>query len=266
MATVVTSFTTINGMLVHEDRGGVETEYVSDSLGSLVQSRNSSGTKTYDAQYWPYGELQTSTGTNPSSWGYVGLLGYLIDSATMLYVRARYLMTKFARWLNVDPLWPRELAYDYVRGLPVLFIDPTGMVCGGSSNPGQVFGPQFDPKGKPKQKPKLPPQPAPTCKDALDECRDAREHDYTFCRDVCNKSAVAGLAICTARCNLLIEAPPLIFLCISGCVAYFAGVELLCLNACNELREQWRNDCDGIYFTCLAEANGILKNNVRDAL
>ena len=102
MATIVTTFTTINGMLVHEDRGGVETEYVSDPLGSLVQTRNSSGTKTYEAEYWPYGELQTSTGTNPSSWGYVGLLGYLSDSATRLYVRARYLMTTFARWLTVD--------------------------------------------------------------------------------------------------------------------------------------------------------------------
>ncbi len=127
MATIVTSFTTINGMLVHEDRGGVETEYVSDPLGSLVQCRNSSGTKTYEAQYWPYGELQTSTGTNPSSWGYVGLLGYLVDSATMLYARARYLTTKFARWLTVDPLWPKEKAYVYVNDSPAFMSDWSGM-------------------------------------------------------------------------------------------------------------------------------------------
>jgi RHS repeat-associated protein len=127
MATVTTVFTTINGMLVHEDRGGVETEYVSDPLGSLVQTRNSSGTKTYDAQYWPYGELQTSTGTNPSSWGFVGLLGYLTDSANVFYVRSRYLMAKFARWLTVDPLWPREKAFGYVSDRPIDLKDPSGL-------------------------------------------------------------------------------------------------------------------------------------------
>ena len=128
MATIVTTFTTINGMLIHEDRGGVETEYVSDPLGSLVQTRNSSGTKTYEAEYWPYGELQASTGTNPSSWGYVGLLGYLIDSATMLYVRARYLMTKFARWLTVDPLWPYEKKYVCVENEPTKRSDASGLL------------------------------------------------------------------------------------------------------------------------------------------
>lgn len=127
MATIVTTFTTINGMLVHEDRGGAETEYVSDPLGSLVQTRNSSGTKTYEAEYWPYGELQTSTGTNPSSWGYVGLLGYLTESATMIYVRARYLLTKYARWLTKDPLWPMEAPFVYVQSNPATTTDPQGL-------------------------------------------------------------------------------------------------------------------------------------------
>ncbi len=127
MPTVTTVFTTINGMLVHEDRGGVETEYVSDPLGSLVQTRNSSGTKTYEAEYWPYGELQTSTGTNPSSWGYVGLLGYLTDFANMLYVRARYLMTKFAMWLTVDSLWPMQPGHVYVKCRPSFITDRFGM-------------------------------------------------------------------------------------------------------------------------------------------
>ncbi len=127
MATITTVFTTINGMLVHEDRGGVETEYVSDPLGSLVQIRNSSGTKTYSAEYWPYGELQTSTGTNPSSWGYVGLLGYLSDVADRLYVRARYYLTKVCRWQTVDPLWPGELPYQYVGSNPVSRTDRSGL-------------------------------------------------------------------------------------------------------------------------------------------
>ncbi len=129
MATIVTSFTTINGVLVHEDRGGTETEYVSDPLGNLVQTRNSSGSKTYEAQYWPYGELQTSTGVNTSSWGFIGLLGYLTDSTTRLYVRARYFMTNFARWLTVDPLWPRQEPYGYALQAPNVLVDPSGLMA-----------------------------------------------------------------------------------------------------------------------------------------
>ncbi len=114
---------------MQETRGGVETYYIPDPLGSLVECRNSSGTKTYSAEYWPYGELQTSTGTNPSSLGYVGLLGYLTDSATVLYVRARYLMTKTARWLTVDPIWPRQPAYNYADNQPATWVDDSGNWC-----------------------------------------------------------------------------------------------------------------------------------------
>ncbi len=128
MATVTTTFITVNGMLVQETRGGVETYYIPDPLGSLVECRNSSGAKTYSAEYWPYGELQTSTGTNPSLWGFVGLSGYLTDSPTMLYVRARYLTTNFARWLTVDPLWPNQMAFQYCRTYPVGATDSTGLI------------------------------------------------------------------------------------------------------------------------------------------
>ena len=88
MAANVT-YLTVNGMLLHENRGGVETQYTPDPLGNLIQCRNSAGTKTYEAHYWPYGEIRSETGTNPSPWGFVGLLGYLRDAATLLYVRAR---------------------------------------------------------------------------------------------------------------------------------------------------------------------------------
>jgi hypothetical protein len=35
-------YTTINGVLYHENRGGVETEYIPDTVGSLIQCRDSS--------------------------------------------------------------------------------------------------------------------------------------------------------------------------------------------------------------------------------
>ncbi|RYD79774.1 MAG: hypothetical protein EOP84_12645, partial [Verrucomicrobiaceae bacterium] len=124
-----------NGMLLHESRGGVETFYVPDPLGSVVQTKDASGTVTSEAEYWPYGEVQAGTGTNPSPWGYVGTLGYLKDSSERLYVRARYYRPVTTRWMTVDPLWPRERAYDYVLSQPILLVDSTGLdVKGGCGN------------------------------------------------------------------------------------------------------------------------------------
>ena len=126
MAAAVT-YTNFGGMLVHENRGGVETEYVNDTLGSLVECRDASGTKTYEATYWPYGEIRTSTGTNPSPWAFVGLLGYLRETSSRTYVRARYYRQEIARWMTVDPLWPRRKAFVYCRSVPTGWTDRSGL-------------------------------------------------------------------------------------------------------------------------------------------
>ena len=122
----VATYTTINGMLVHESRGGVESFYFPDTLGSLTTVRSATGVKTYGAEYWPYGEIQTETGTNPSPWSFVGLLGYLRDTASRLYVRARHYRPGLARWQTVDPLWPEESAYGYPSD-PVTDTDASGL-------------------------------------------------------------------------------------------------------------------------------------------
>lgn len=69
------AYAAMNGRLVEENRGGTIAKYVSDNLGSVVQTRNSSGAVTSTTEYWPYGEVRTTTGTNPSPWGFVGTLG-----------------------------------------------------------------------------------------------------------------------------------------------------------------------------------------------
>jgi len=120
-------YTTINGMLVHESRGGVESFYFPDTLGNLTTVRSATGVKTYGAEYWPYGEIQTETGTNPSPWSFVGLYGYLRDTASRLYVRARHYLPGLARWQTVDPLWPRESAYGYVGDSPTVRVDIFGL-------------------------------------------------------------------------------------------------------------------------------------------
>lgn len=101
MAMSVT-YTNFGGMLVHENRGGVETEYVPDTLGSVAMCRSATGTTTYTADYWPYGEVESSTGTNPSPRGFVGTLGYYSESVPgSVYVRAGTYLPNYAQWQTV---------------------------------------------------------------------------------------------------------------------------------------------------------------------
>lgn len=129
MAMSVT-YTTIGGVIVHEAlSGNRERELTADPLGSLVKIRTSVLGYSYSAEYWPYGEIQTQTGSNPTRWAFVGLLGYMRDLATMFYVRARYYRSAQTRWMTVDPLWPEELPYTYVRSSPLGHTDSSGTVC-----------------------------------------------------------------------------------------------------------------------------------------
>lgn len=127
MAMSVT-YTTINGVIVHEAlTNNRERELTSDPLGSLVKIRTSVLGYSYSAEYWPYGEIQSQTGSNPTRWAFVGLLGYMRDLATMFYVRARYYRSALTRWMTMDPLWPGERAYSYANSKPLTHMDPSGL-------------------------------------------------------------------------------------------------------------------------------------------
>lgn len=119
-------YTTVNGQILRENRGGVVSDFVPDPLGSVVMVQDSAGAAVYRAEYDPYGNVQSETGTNPSSLGYVGTLGYIKDSASSMYVRARYLLSNLGRWLTKDPLWPDEPGFVYSNAAPNVFADPSG--------------------------------------------------------------------------------------------------------------------------------------------
>ncbi|MBS1710048.1 MAG: hypothetical protein JSS65_15155 [Armatimonadetes bacterium] len=125
MAAKVT-YTQVNGLVIAENRGGVNSFFMPDTTGSLAQTRDNAGNLTYSAEYWPFGETQSETGANASRWSFVGLLGYAKDTASMLYIRARFYRPSLGRWQTVDPKWPRYRAYRYSRNDPVGFIDTTG--------------------------------------------------------------------------------------------------------------------------------------------
>jgi len=84
-------YTNFDGRLLHENRGGTIAPYVPDTLGSVAAVLPSSSLSPFQATYWPYGEVNTSSGTNPSPWAFVGTLGYYVDiSNVSTYVRARF--------------------------------------------------------------------------------------------------------------------------------------------------------------------------------
>ncbi len=131
------TFTTVNGMILHENRGGVETFYVPDPLGSLIACNDASGNQTYKVTYWPFGEIRQQSGTNPSPWSFVGLLGYFRDLANLIYVRMRYYRPSLGRWQTADPLNIPELyvtnsgRYSYADNNPVQKADPSGLFAMG---------------------------------------------------------------------------------------------------------------------------------------
>ena len=120
-------YTTINGVIVHEQRAGVGRNYRPDTLGNTIALTDAT-TTTDTMTYWPYGEIRTRTGTNATRFLYVGTLGYSKDGGFGLhYVRARHYQATRGRWTTVDPLWPEESMYGYGSCSPVTYADATGL-------------------------------------------------------------------------------------------------------------------------------------------
>ena len=124
----VVNYTTVNGRILHEDRNGIKTLFMPDTLGNVIETRNmDTGAQTSSTTYWPYGEVRTQTGTNPSPFGFCGVWGYYTQAGQPTYVRARYFRPNLGRWQTVDPLWPIESGYSYADESPVSDLDYSGM-------------------------------------------------------------------------------------------------------------------------------------------
>jgi RHS repeat-associated protein len=126
----VVNYHSANGRLIGETTSGVRTDYMSDALGSVTGTLNASQAVVNTYRYKPYGELLAKTGSaaDPSfMWN-----GTTQSRRTGLtfsdqYNRARHYGTRQGQWTTVDPLWPRERAYAYVMGRPVVLKDPLGL-------------------------------------------------------------------------------------------------------------------------------------------
>ncbi len=119
--------TRVNGEIVAETRNGVRHFHAHDAQGNTIALYDDAGAKTDTYTYWPYGAVRTRTGTTVNPYQYSGAWGCYKDSTGRTYMQARTLRHDITRWVSVDPLWPEEQAYLYVRSMPTLDVDPNGM-------------------------------------------------------------------------------------------------------------------------------------------
>lgn len=124
-----TYYDSANGRLRGQRTGGSRTEYLTDALGSVTATVNSTGTVQNTYRYKPYGNLLAKTGSAPDPrhlWtGDTGSRRTLVTFVDQ-YNQARHYGARQANWTCVDPLWPRELAYGYADGNPTTRRDPLG--------------------------------------------------------------------------------------------------------------------------------------------
>ena len=120
-------FYSVNGQMMGYESGGVKKDFLTDHLGSITAEIDQTQTRTFDTRYSAYGRNNWSTGTG-CGFGWVGSYGYRETGLFHMshYVRARHYSYVTGGWSTVDPLWPGESAYGYVRGRTSRSVDPTG--------------------------------------------------------------------------------------------------------------------------------------------
>ena len=129
------TYYSVAGEIIAEETGGVRTDYITDALGSIVGTVDSSQAVVNTYRFKPYGALLAKTGTAPDPrflWtGNTGSRTTNLNRAEQ-YNRARHLGVREGTWTSVDPLWPDEWAYGYVKGNPTTWTDSNGTNPSGS--------------------------------------------------------------------------------------------------------------------------------------
>jgi RHS repeat-associated protein len=128
----VTSYISVNGRMISEITDGVILDYVPDALGSIHSVIDQDANVVKTMRYKPYGEVLSRSGTVADRhYQWVGSYGYRATFApsSSHYVRARHYTATAGSWSTVDPLWPGESAYGYVKGRVSRGIDPSGLAC-----------------------------------------------------------------------------------------------------------------------------------------
>jgi RHS repeat-associated protein len=119
------------------DSSGHVYYYFADVIGSTRAVTNATGSRCFDADYYPYGQENdyTSTLQTTACSPTYKFTGYEYDSETdNYYAMARYYNPRLGRFMSPDPLPgvvgnPQSLnRYSYVLNNPETFVDPSGMM------------------------------------------------------------------------------------------------------------------------------------------
>ena len=106
--------------------------FIKDHLGSVRAVVSETGEVLQTNEFYPYGDLFSSSGTADTSGNRYRFTGKELGNETGLYdFSARYLHTSLGRFTTIDPLaekYPGVSPYAYCNGNPVNFVDPDGEV------------------------------------------------------------------------------------------------------------------------------------------
>src|SRR2546423_15632302 len=116
-----TSYLTVDGEILGQISGGVQTDFATDALGSVLATVNQSAQVVNTYRHKPYGAQlsKSGVGADPAN-RWVGGLGYRQTGKKWsdVYVRARHVDTRAGRWTTADPVRlvrPAE-RYSYTAG------------------------------------------------------------------------------------------------------------------------------------------------------
>jgi YD repeat-containing protein len=209
-------------------------DLLTDPLGSLVKEISAGASLGSLVELYPYGTRASALTKISIPFVYIAAYGYYNDSAERDYVRARELMKKTGRWMQVSVVWPDELACQYALASPIARIDPSGafpapvLLPLAPINYGNYCG--FRAPLAPCKAAGLPP---PNPIDCLDRC--CRNHDWAWWQYHCGSRAHwfdyrcqrsnARFCECAANVNCRTDVDPSNY---RDCVLQQAGIALFC--------------------------------------
>ncbi len=141
-----------------ESAGGGVRYLLADGLGSVRQAVDENANVVSYNEFDPYGNSVNDSGGDP--YGYTG--EWWENDIELLHLRARWYMPQDGVFLSRDPV-ESEPPYQYVRGNPIKYIDPSGMhppVPEGPARPPSTSEPV--PGGTPVAPTPYQPSPKPT--------------------------------------------------------------------------------------------------------
>lgn len=189
MAVTVTNYDTVNGKIRTKwtgERPGSQAVF-HDPLGSVVGIYEDGWLKA-DRVYDASGETRAEW-NDVGTFGWVGGYGYRETRREWVshYVRARHYSYMTGGWTSVDPLWPSEMAYEYVKHMYTSRVDYSGL-----QNPTGIEDSGFVPCGF-----REPYQP---CSDLLAKVTpNKQDMQFLKCIRKAGRLNVAGIAKCMEK-------------------------------------------------------------------